>query len=63
MNILSPIQTGSHMNKQSNANTVSGAEIAASHSHHHNRQSGTGFYSTLTHMVLKQKRQRLALAK
>ncbi|WP_369854990.1 hypothetical protein [Candidatus Thalassolituus haligoni] len=51
------------MNKQSNANTVSGAEIAASHSHHHNRQSGTGFYSTLTHMVLKQKRQRLALAK
>ncbi|MFK4753243.1 hypothetical protein [Oceanobacter antarcticus] len=49
------------MNKQSNANTVSGAEIAASHQH--NRQSGTGFYSTLTHMVLKQKRQRLALAK
>jgi hypothetical protein len=61
MNILSPIQTGSHMNKQSNANTVSSAEIAASHQH--NRQSGTGFYSTLTHMVLKQKRQRLALAK
>ncbi|MDP2506322.1 MULTISPECIES: hypothetical protein [unclassified Oceanobacter] len=48
------------MNKQSTANTVA-SEVTAQLRYH--SQAGTGFYSTLTHLILKQKRQRLALAK
>jgi hypothetical protein len=61
MNILSPTQTGHVMNKQSTARTLSTDELSANRQH--SQLGGSGFFSTLTHMVLKQKRQRLALAK